>query len=108
MHLTNAVIHESLRHASFTFFGVPRLATEDLSVGGYTVPAGSTVFANLFWIMNDPAYWSEPDKFDPDRFINPETGEFEPSERMVQFGIGQRACPGKVLAEQVINSMSKG
>jgi cytochrome P450 len=106
MHFTNAVIHESLRHASFTFLGVPRFATAPLKIGDHEVPAGTTIFANLHHVMNDPEYWHEPRMYNPDRFINPETGEFVPDERFIPFSIGKRACLGKLLAEQVKTKMS--
>ena len=59
------------------------------------------MFANLYHIMNDPAHWKEPRSFRPDRFIDQQTGEFIHDERVVPFGVGRRACLGKLLAEQV-------
>ena len=59
------------------------------------------VFANLYHVMNDPAYWQEPRTFRPDRFIDQLTGEFIQDERVIPFGVGRRACLGKLLAEQV-------
>ena len=59
------------------------------------------VFANLYHVINDPAYWQEPRTFRPDRFINQLTGEFIQDERVIPFGVGRRACLGKLLAEQV-------
>ena len=64
----------------------------------YFVPQ---VFANLYHVMNDPAHWEEPRSFRPDRFIDQLTGEFIHNERVIPFGVGRRACPGKLLAEQV-------
>ena len=59
------------------------------------------VFANLYHVMNDPAHWEEPRSFRPDRFVDQLTGEFIQNERVIPFGVGRRACLGKLLAEQV-------
>ena len=59
------------------------------------------MFANLYHVMNDPAHWEEPREFRPDRFIDQLTGEFIQDERVIPFGVGRRACLGKLLAEQV-------
>ena len=40
--------------------------------GGFTFPAGSQFLANLSFIGNDPVYFKQPAKFDPDRFIGPD------------------------------------
>jgi hypothetical protein len=45
--------------------------------------------------MNDPLHFPQPQKFDPDRFVNPETGKFIPHPRVVPFGLGKRRCLGK-------------
>ena len=66
-----------------------------------TLCSPSQVFANLYHVMNDPAHWEEPREFRPDRFIDQLTGEFIQNERVIPFGVGRRACLGKLLAEQV-------
>ena len=36
----------------------------------YTFPKGSNFMANISFIMNDPKHFVDPDKFNPERFIN--------------------------------------
>jgi cytochrome P450 len=50
--------------------------------------------------MRDPAYWIEPDKFDPKRFLDEQTGQFkrEKNPAMMPFGAGKRACIGESIA----------
>ena len=97
MPYTEAVIHEVLRHACITYTS-PHATTEDLEFHGYHLPAGTAVYANVSWIMNDPAYWVEPERFNPDRFLDPASGAFVRSERCIPFLVGKRYCPGQQLA----------
>lgn len=47
-----------------------RIAKENFRIEEYNIdaPGGMKVILNWFQIMNDPDNWTEPDKFDPDRF----------------------------------------
>ncbi|XP_041983768.1 cytochrome P450 307a1 [Aricia agestis] len=64
---TEATILECLRYASSPI--VPHVATEDAVVAGLPVEKGTVVFINNYELNTSPAYWSEPDKFDPARFL---------------------------------------
>ena len=65
---------------------------------GYLLPKGTAVYANVSWIMNDPAHWDQPQDFNPDRFLDAETGAFRRQERCIPFLIGKRYCLGQQLA----------
>jgi len=67
----------------------------------YTFPPGSTFMANISFIMNDPKHFVEPDKFNPERFIN-EEGRYIKSERVIPFSIGKRYCMGELLARNEV------
>ena len=45
----NAIIKESLRWMSVTPLGLAHCTTEDDEFGGYFIPAGSIVMANIWW-----------------------------------------------------------
>ena len=92
-----AVIHEVLRHSCITY-PPPHATTEDVTFHGYLLPKGTAVYANVSWIMNDPAHWDQPQDFNPDRFLDAETGAFRRQERCIPFLIGKRYCLGQQLA----------
>jgi len=98
MPYTDAFIHEVLRHACIVYT-TPHATTEEVQFHGYTLPAGTSVYANVAWIMNDPEYWDKPEQFNPSRFIDENTGEFRKDERCIPFLVGKRYCLGQQLAQ---------
>jgi vitamin D 25-hydroxylase len=99
MPYTSAVIQESMRVGSLVYLGVPHHALEDVMIGGYTIPKGSTVMSSLYHVMHDPHLFKNPYIFDPTRFID-ESGKFVPNENVIPFGVGKRYCLGQSLAEK--------
>jgi cytochrome P450 len=76
-----------------------RSTREALDLGGDLVPAGSIVMISPYAIHRDPRWWSNPEKFDPDRFA--EGGEFDRQPlrgAFLPFGAGPRGCPGRDLS----------
>merc|ERR1711872_392234 len=98
MPYTDAFIHEVLRHSCIVYT-TPHATTEEVQFHGYTLPAGTSVYANVSWIMNDPEYWHNPSEFNPLRFIDEKTGEFRKDERCIPFLVGKRYCLGQQLAQ---------
>ncbi|KAJ8319161.1 hypothetical protein KUTeg_004252 [Tegillarca granosa] len=61
-------IKEALRlYPSVPFFG--RCLTEDADFGDYHAPKGSTGLVVTMLLHKDPKYFPDPEKFDPDRFL---------------------------------------
>lgn len=60
---------------------------------GYHIPAGYDVGMST-WVMHRNAeLWPEPDRFDPERWVNPE--EFKRLNKyMISFGKDSRNCLG--------------
>ncbi|MFI6458171.1 cytochrome P450 [Streptosporangium amethystogenes] len=65
-----------------------RAAYSDLTVAGVTIPKGSRITLMLASGNRDPAYFRDPDRFDPDRWDN----------RHLGFGSGIHLCFGAPLA----------
>ncbi|CAL5034790.1 unnamed protein product [Urochloa decumbens] len=100
-----AVIKESMRLHPATPLLSPRRCRRDVSVGGYTIPAGTCVAVNAWAIGRDPSVWEAPDEFRPERFlgsrrrvVDVKGQDFE----MLPFGSGRRMCPGMGLGLKMV------
>lgn len=95
-----AIVDESLRWRPVAVLGgTPHAVIEDDEYNGMFIPKGSTVFANLSGIMNDPELFPSPEEFIPERFL-PSSPMFNADLRPfdLPFGFGRRVCPGMHLA----------
>ncbi|MBM9499845.1 cytochrome P450 [Leptospira sp. 201903071] len=66
-------------------------------VGGYKVPPGTNVSICIYSIHRDPRFWTEPEKFWPERFSE-ENSKERPKYAYIPFGGGPRMCIGNVFA----------
>lgn len=89
---TDRVIAESLRLYS-PIHSLSRVALEDDTIGGFAIPAGSTMMVSLYATHRLPDHWPDPDRFDPDRFL-PERSEARHRYAYIPFAIGHRNCIG--------------
>ncbi len=76
----------------------PRVVTEDVDVGGYRLPAGTRVFYSAAATHMAPGVWSDPTRFDPDRFAPPREEHKRVPYALVGFGGGPRVCIGRSVA----------
>jgi cytochrome P450 len=74
-----------------------RMAIEADEIGGYAIPAGTTIAICPYVLHRNPAYWDNPDAFDPDRFL-PERSNDRSRFAYLPFGDGPRICIGKNFA----------
>ncbi|KAF8779772.1 hypothetical protein HU200_002274 [Digitaria exilis] len=96
-----AVLKETLRLHPAAPVLAPHLAREDACVDGYDIPAGTTVFINVWSIGRDPGLWDAPEEFCPARFIWSEVDVKGQDFKLLPFGSGRRMCPGFSLALKV-------
>eukprot|EP00047_Mylnosiga_fluctuans_P005099 m.238440 g.238440 ORF g.238440 m.238440 type:complete len:504 (-) comp13301_c0_seq1:129-1640(-) len=91
------VVSETLRDTP-SIYGIPeRIFTEDGTVGDLRLPKGSRVGVSQYCMHHNQNYWSEPDKFDPERFA-PEASAARHRFAYLPFGLGRRQCMGKFFA----------
>ncbi|PWI18063.1 cytochrome P450 [Streptomyces sp. Act143] len=76
---------------------IGRRAVAGADIDGVRIPAGADVIVCPWVTHRHPAYWSEPDRFDPDRFT-PEAEAERPRYAWFPFGGGPRACIGQHLS----------
>jgi cytochrome P450 len=67
------------------------------SLGNYIFPSGSFIFVSQYLIQRDPRFFSDPERFDPDRWT-PQTAAQRPKYSYFPFGGGPRQCIGEGLA----------
>lgn len=96
---TMATILEIQRHASILFLGFPHLAECDTTLCGYDIQEGAMIISNLWAVHHDPRFWSEPERFIPERFLDDNGAVQQHEEHMIPFSIGRRVCPGENLAK---------
>ena len=74
---------------------IGRESREDVTlVDGTFVPAGTTVFVAPLLLHRRREYFAEPDRFDPDRWLDDEPPQFA----FIPFGGGARRCIGEDFA----------
>lgn len=101
---TTMALHEALRLSPPVPFS-PRLALEDVVITGVPVPAGTGVAAASMTLHRHPDWWSEPDRFDPDRFAPGRAEHTAHSHLFVPFGGGAHLCIGNHVAELVVKAV---
>lgn len=72
-----------------------RITLGDTVLGGYHLPRGTLVVVSPWVTHRHPAYWPDPDRFDPYRFVG-EHGR--PRYAYFPFGGGPRSCIGEHFA----------
>ncbi len=72
-----------------------RAITQPCSVGAYTAPRNSILFASQYLLHRDARFFSEPEAFRPERFLGTNKAH---QFAYFPFGIGPRRCIGEGFA----------
>ncbi len=103
-----ALIKETLRFKPPLL--LPRRSIADTSIGNYEIPAGRIVLANNWALTHDDRWWTEPNSFRPERWLEEENRVFQGAEscKFIPYSIGKRACPGSRLAQAELLTATQG
>lgn len=94
--VTRMVIEESMRLCP-PVWALAREAAQEDEIGGYRIPARTTVIVSPYVTHRHPAFWDEPERFDPDRFT-PERVAERPKGAYFPFLGGPHQCIGNEFA----------
>jgi len=92
---TRMVFTESLRLYPPAWI-IGRETTEEVEIGGYAIPANTTVLLSQWVTHHDPRYYPHPFRFRPERWT-PESRGQRPKMAFFPFGAGLRQCIGEHL-----------
>jgi len=96
-----AVIKEAVRlHPAVGFLMERHVPAEGLEVEGYHIPGGTIVGINP-WVTNRlPVFGSEPENFNPDRWLTASEGQLKEMDNVWEFnfGAGSRKCIGRNIS----------
>ncbi|PXW87804.1 cytochrome P450 [Nitrosomonas sp. Nm84] len=90
------VMQESLRLYP-PIWAIARQNTESIVLGGYCIPAKSYLVIPIYSLHRHRDHWSDPEKFDPDRFA-PQPEVSRHSYCYLPFSAGPRTCIGANMA----------
>ncbi|XP_043488265.1 cytochrome P450 4C1-like [Polistes fuscatus] len=74
-----------------------RTITEDIMIDKYVVPKGAILAVHVHGLHHNPKVWTNPEKFDPDRFLIEQFQNKNPY-AYVPFSAGPRNCIGQKFA----------
>jgi cytochrome P450 len=97
---TRQVIEESMRITPPGWV-ISRSTIGEDRFGDYVVPPKSMILISPYLMHHHPEFWSEPEKFDPERFNPANADQIRKATKegyYIPFSAGPRICTGKPMA----------
>jgi len=102
MHYTEASIREILRYDTLVPNGVPRVALESTKMLQYDIPKDTILMTGMRSGHFDSGRWDDPNKFQPERFLDKEGRLDLRKDHSLPFGAGKRLCAGETHARNML------
>ncbi|KAG8377571.1 hypothetical protein BUALT_Bualt08G0047000 [Buddleja alternifolia] len=99
----NAVIKENFRCHPVLPLLIPHKVEVDIEIQNYTVPKNAQILVNVWAIGRDSSIWSNPDSFEPERFLDCKIDYRGQDFELITFSSGRRMCPALPLAHVVVH-----
>jgi enediyne biosynthesis protein E7 len=93
---THQVLQESLRMYPPGWL-LTRRSVEADELGGYAIAPRTDVFLSPYLLHRHPEFWSDPEKFQPERFAGADAAERHKF-AYIPFAVGPRHCIGENIA----------
>ena len=97
LRLVDAVVKEALRLYPPAWL-TGRIALRSATLGGFKVPAGTTLLVSAWVSHRDARHFPEPETFRPARWLDDHQAQKAPTLAYLPFGSGARKCIGEYLA----------
>jgi len=95
MQYTQQVLEETLRlYPPVWLFS--RKSIDDDNLGEYDIPVNSDLYLSPYILHRSREFWSNPEKFNPDRFDK--THKTENNNAFIPFSLGPRRCLGEYFS----------
>ncbi|MCO5614253.1 hypothetical protein L7F22_068533 [Adiantum nelumboides] len=102
MSYLKCVVKEAARLHPVIPLLLPRFSTAECKIKGYSIPARTLVFVNMWAIGRDEHAWPKAEEFRPERFYETEVDLRGQHYELLPFGSGRRICPGLPLALSIV------
>ncbi|HEU4702053.1 MAG TPA: cytochrome P450, partial [Conexibacter sp.] len=91
--LARAAVQEALRLRPPAYVLGRKVGSQGACIAGYRLPPGTDVLVSPWVTHRHPDFWSDPERFDPWRFVGR-----RPPPAWLPFSVGPRGCIGKHFA----------
>ncbi|CAH0386836.1 unnamed protein product [Bemisia tabaci] len=81
-----------------------RVCTEDFMIADHSFKKGERFMVSPYSVHRDPAYFENPNEFDPDRF-SPRNRDNRVVDAFLGFGKGPRKCPGNNVGFLLLSAL---
>lgn len=95
--VASSILSEALRLAPPVWVA-PRIAVDDVEIDGVHIPKGAHVLVSQYVTQRDPRHFTQPDTFDPGRWLEAGFESSLPKGAYFPFGAGTRKCLGEYFA----------